>query len=62
MALDEFAELPDLWWPADRAWCLGGDVDLTSTYVGGSAELIAGLLAAPDLEAHPVGPDDTVVG
>ncbi|MFB7508845.1 hypothetical protein [Streptomyces broussonetiae] len=37
-SLDEFAELPDLWWPADRAWILGGDVDLTSTYVGGSAE------------------------
>ncbi|WP_225097736.1 hypothetical protein [Streptomyces sp. CoH27] len=54
VSLDEFAELPDLWWPADRAWILGGDVDLTSTYVGGSAELIADLLAAPDLEAHPV--------
>ncbi|MFJ4950614.1 hypothetical protein [Streptomyces sp. NPDC088760] len=57
---DEFAELPDLWWPRDRAWCLGGDVDLVSTYVGGSPELIADLLAAPDLEAHPVRPADPV--
>ncbi|MDT0494733.1 hypothetical protein ACPEIF_26200 [Streptomyces sp. NPDC012600] len=56
--LDEFAELPDLWWPEDRAWCVGGDVDLVSTYVGGSPELIADLLAAPGLEAYPVGPRD----
>ncbi|WP_236052510.1 MULTISPECIES: hypothetical protein [Streptomyces] len=60
VSLDEFAQLPDLWWPQDHAWCLGGDVDLVSTYVGGSPELIADLLAAPDLETHPVGPDDLV--
>jgi hypothetical protein len=59
-SLDEFTELPDLWWPQDRAWCVGGDVDLVSSYVGGSPELIADLLASADLEAHPVGPDDRV--
>ncbi|CAL9279299.1 hypothetical protein SUDANB25_00155 [Streptomyces sp. SudanB25_2051] len=58
--LDEFAELPDLWWPDDRAWCVGGDVDLVSTYVGGSEALIAELLAAPELEAHRVAPGDPV--
>ncbi|MFF5284690.1 hypothetical protein [Streptomyces sp. 62] len=58
--LDPFAELPDLWWPQDRAWCVGGDVDLVSTYVGGSEELIAELLAAPGLEAHPVEASDRV--
>ncbi|MDX3572665.1 hypothetical protein [Streptomyces sp. ID05-47C] len=58
--LDEFAELPDLWWPDDRAWCLGGDVDLVSTYIGGSPELIADLLAAPGLEVHPVTAGDRV--
>ncbi|GAA3310231.1 hypothetical protein [Streptomyces cinereospinus] len=57
---DAFAELPDLWWPQDRAWCLGGDVDLTSTYVGGSPDLVADLLAEPDLEVHPVAPDAPV--
>ncbi|WP_240468004.1 hypothetical protein [Streptomyces dangxiongensis] len=57
-SLDVFACLPDLWWPQDRAWCLGGDVDLVSTYVGGSPALIADLLAAPELEAHPVTADD----
>ncbi len=59
-ACDAFDELPDLWWPQDRAWCVGGDVDLVSTYVGGSHALIAELLAAPELEAHPVGPGDGV--
>ncbi|MFC9244892.1 hypothetical protein ACFT7S_12905 [Streptomyces sp. NPDC057136] len=60
VSLDEFAELPDLWWPQDRAWCLGGDVDLVSTYVGGSRALIAELLAAPELETYPVAPGDSV--
>lgn len=60
ISLDEFAELPDLWWPQDRAWCLGGDVDLVSTYIGGSAALITELLAVPELEVHPVAADSGV--
>ncbi|MEU8679271.1 hypothetical protein [Streptomyces sp. NPDC048560] len=60
VSLDEFAELPDLWWPQDRAWCLGGDVDLTSTYIGGSHELIAELLALPDPETLAVAEGDRV--
>ncbi|GGZ29022.1 hypothetical protein GCM10010387_22860 [Streptomyces inusitatus] len=56
---DHWSQLPDLWWPQDRAWCLGGDVDLVSTYVGGSRELIAELLATPELEAHPVAYGDS---
>ncbi|MBY6540378.1 hypothetical protein HQ325_17015 [Rhodococcus sp. BP-349] len=31
--------LPSVWWPADRAWFVATDVDLTSTYVGGSTAL-----------------------
>ncbi|MEU0685790.1 hypothetical protein [Streptomyces uncialis] len=58
--VDEFVELPDLWWPQDRAWCLGGDVDLVSTYIGGSPELIAELLTATEFEARPVAPGDPV--
>ncbi len=58
--LDVFAELPDLWWPQDRAWCVGGDVDLVSTYVCGSEELVADLLAAPGLEVHRVEASDRV--
>ncbi|WP_329122696.1 hypothetical protein [Streptomyces sp. NBC_01465] len=51
-------ELPDLWWPEDRAWCVGGDTDLFSTYVGGSESCIAELLATPGLEAHRVAVTD----
>ncbi len=47
-----------LLWPADRSWFVAGDVDLDSTYVGGSAELVAAVLAAPGLEAWPAEPDD----
>ncbi|AOT57296.1 hypothetical protein A4G23_00082 [Streptomyces rubrolavendulae] len=60
LELDEFAELPDLWWPEDHAWCVGGDVDLVSTYVGGTEALVDDLLAAPELEAHRVAPGDPV--
>ncbi|MFE5963871.1 hypothetical protein [Streptomyces sp. NPDC056463] len=57
---DPFTELPDLWWPQDRAWCVGGDVDLVSTYVGGSEELIGELLRTPGLETHRVAAGDRV--
>ncbi|MEU7034496.1 hypothetical protein ABZ958_12515 [Streptomyces sp. NPDC046237] len=58
---DPFMELlPDLWWPQDRAWCVGSDVDLVSTYVGGSEELITELLTTPGLEAHRVEAGDGV--
>ncbi|WP_432522836.1 hypothetical protein [Kineococcus sp. SYSU DK006] len=45
---------PSLWWPADRAWCVATDVDLMSTYVGGSRACIDAVLAAPGLEAWEV--------
>ncbi|MEV0522759.1 hypothetical protein AB0I66_04995 [Streptomyces sp. NPDC050439] len=58
---DEAApELPDLWWPEDRAWCVAGDVDLVSTYVGGSAACVADLLAAPGIEAYEITETSTV--
>lgn len=40
----------NVWWPADRSWCVITDIDLMSTYVGGSAACIDDLLAAADLE------------
>ncbi|MEU3280623.1 hypothetical protein [Streptomyces antibioticus] len=39
---------------------MGGDMDLVSTYIGGSPELIAELLASPLLETPPVAPGDSV--
>ena len=49
-----------LWWPADRAWYVATDIDLMSTYVGGSAACIADLLVTPGVEAAPVTPKDGV--
>jgi hypothetical protein len=49
---------PNLLWPEDRSWCVATEVDYDSTLVGGSVPLVAAVLAAPDLEAWPVGPDD----
>jgi hypothetical protein len=50
----------NLWWPADRAWCVVTDIDLMSTYVGGSAACIAAVLEDAGLEAFPAGPDDSI--
>jgi hypothetical protein len=44
------------WWPADRAWFVATDIDLVTTYVGGSARVVADLLAAPGIEAAPAAP------
>ena len=27
---------PNLWWPHDRAWCVASEIDVRSTYVGGT--------------------------
>jgi hypothetical protein len=49
-------QTPNLWWPADGAWCVASEVDLCWTYVGGSVQLIEELLADPALEALPAAP------
>jgi hypothetical protein len=55
--------LPGLWWPDDRSWFVGSDVDLLSTYVGGCDACIGSLVEVPLLEvsrglgrssSHPV--------
>jgi hypothetical protein len=52
---------PSLWWPDDHAWCVASDIDLDSTYIGGSRDLIDSLLACPDLEVLPADLHDLVV-
>lgn len=42
---------PALLWPADQAWIVVSEIDWDSTVVGGSAELIAALVADSRLEA-----------
>lgn len=62
LAPEPHEQSANLWWPADRAWCVVTDLDLRSTYVGGSAVCIAELLATPGLEAFRVQPTDPVPG
>lgn len=50
----------NLWWPESREWCVATDIDLMTTYVGGSAELIARIVASHDLEALDVPPTQGV--
>ena len=47
-------------WPDRRTWFVSTDIDLETTYVGGSAELIGELLGAQGLEAVEAYPDDPV--
>jgi hypothetical protein len=51
---------PSLFWPSDRSWCVATEIDYDSTLVGGSARLIADVLADPALEAWRI--DDLVGG
>jgi hypothetical protein len=47
------SELPNLWWPADRAWMVATEIDFAWTYVGGTLTVIDALLADARLEALP---------
>lgn len=49
-----------LWWPDDRAWCVGSHPELLWTYVAGPEKLVARLAADPTLEALPVTVDAPV--
>jgi hypothetical protein len=49
-----------VWWPDDRAWCVATDVDLLTTYVGGSRECIETLVRCPDMEAYEVPYDQGI--
>ncbi len=44
-------QTPNIWWPKDRAWCVATEIDLGSTYIGGSEPLIGDLLESEALEA-----------
>ena len=58
--VDESPESPNIWWPDDRAWCVGGGIDLPTTFVGGSRECIDAVVATQGLDVSEVAPDDDV--
>jgi hypothetical protein len=49
-----------LWWPDDHAWCVATDIDLDSTYIGGSETLARALAHHPDLEVLPAQLHDSI--
>lgn len=50
----------NLWWPDDRAWCVATEIDLSTTYVGGSAQSVAAVLAASGLESMAASSRDQI--
>jgi hypothetical protein len=58
LAPEPHEQSANLWWPADRAWCVVTDIDLMCTYVGGAAAGIAELLDTPGIEAVTAAPGD----
>jgi hypothetical protein len=57
-----FENPPTFWWPTDHAWFVTTDIDASSTYVGGSHELIETILDDPSLEVFPANLDDPYGG
>jgi len=51
---------PNLFWPNDHSWCVATEIDLDSSYVGGSKELVQRLVADEELEALVAAPEDPV--
>jgi len=48
---------PNLWWPDDRAWCVGTEIDFNWSYIGGSSACIEQILSDSELEAIPTKSD-----
>ena len=61
---DYFGDAPrqsvNLWWPADRTWFVITEIDLKSTYVGGSREAVNAILECEELEAYEVLKSDAI--
>jgi hypothetical protein len=51
---------PQLCWPRDRTWCVATEIDYDSTYIGGSAELVAAVLEDPRFDSYPAQASDRV--
>jgi hypothetical protein len=51
---------PNLWWPDDRAWCVATELDMQSTYIGGSRACVDQLLREDRLEVYEVQPSDGI--
>lgn len=59
-ATEAFHQTANLWWPSDRSWAVATEIDLSSTYVGGTTELAEALVADTRIEALFALPDDDI--
>ena len=57
---DDFCQSANVAWADDRSWCLATDIDMKSTYVGGTKALIDAILRHEALEAYVANADDPV--
>ena len=57
--VDSEGQTPNLFWPDDRAWCVASEIDLPSTYVGGSRQLAAQLVEDHRIETLAAEPTDS---
>ena len=60
-AFRDHEQPPNLWWPEDRSWFVGTEIDAAATYVGGSDALVEALCADPALGASRVAPSDPML-
>lgn len=51
-------QAPNLWWPANRTWCVVSEIDFAWTYIAGTEDLGAALEASSLLETYRVTYDD----
>ena len=54
------AQSPNLFWPADRVWCVASEIDFDSTLLGGTIELVDAILQTPELDVWPIQPDTSL--
>jgi hypothetical protein len=55
-----FFQPPNVWWPSDRAWFVGLEIDADSTHVGASDACAAALLRVESLETAQVSIDHRI--
>lgn len=50
----------NIWWPEDRSWCVVTEIDLMTSYIGGSRECIDRVVSAPALESLEISAKQAV--
>ncbi len=58
---DPIEQRASLWWPQDRSWCVATDVDMNTTYVGGSRACVDALVGDERLEVMEIGAEQSLL-